>query len=132
MLKDLFIIRGSSLGLGQPEKGEMVAAGRARRDSPGVFITPKSISTFPVASFIVTIIWLLAQKLFPAWGSSIWVPVLASLFVGVVVFLATTSDKEAKPQTPQEWFVSGAVAFFNSLYLAASALGLLSAISKMH
>jgi hypothetical protein len=126
MFKDLFIIRG----IREPEKGEMVPAGRQKRESTGVFITPKSISTFPIASFVVTLIWVLAQKLFPTWGSSIWVPVMTSLFVGLVIFLATTSDKDAKPQTLQTWFVSGAVAFFNSLYLAASALGLLAAIGK--
>lgn len=126
MFKDLFIIRGPR----EPKKGEMVAAGRAKQENPGVFITPKSILTFPTASFVVTFIWLLAQKLFPTWGSSTWVPVLASLLVGLVIFLATTSDEEAKPKGSQAWFVSGAIAFFNSLYLAASALGLLASFRK--
>lgn len=126
MLGNLFVIRGTT----NLEKGDMLPAGRPKRENPGVFITPKSITTFPVASFVVTLIWVLARKLFPAGGSSIWIPVVSSLFVGLVIFLATTSDEEARPKGPQSWFVSGVVALFNSLYLAASALGLLAAIGK--
>jgi hypothetical protein len=124
MFADLFIVRVSRV----PSKGEMIASGKTREEAAGIFITPKSLSTFPTASFAVTLVWLLARKLFPVWGSSAWVPVVVSLLVGLIIFLETTSVKDAKPQNMRDWFVAISVASINSLYLAASALGLLAAI----
>src|SRR5215831_4432936 len=117
--RDLFIAR-TKVAL----PGLAVAAAAAPEASTGVFITPQSLAAFPGASLAVTVIWLLAKRLVPSIGSSPWVPFIAS-FVGAVIFVFTVSDAKAAPETRRQWVVAIAIAVFNSLYLAASALGLL-------
>lgn len=108
------------------EKGEAFAAAAPEGESVGVFITPKSLMTFPTASLAVSVLSLLAKTLFPDRGGSAWVTVACSLFIGTIIFVATTSDPSVKPQTGRGWFLGTGVALINSLFLAASALGLLN------
>ncbi len=124
-LGNLFIARTGR----KAEKGAPVAAA-APEGAVGVFITPKSLMSFPVASLVVTFTWALAKRLSQGqgaegWGDKSWVPVLVSLVVGAVIFVASTADPDAKPKSRREWIIAVAVALFNSLYLAAASLGLL-------
>lgn len=118
--RDLFIARTK---VSVP--GLAVAAAAAPEASTGVFITPQSLAAFPGASLAVTVIWVLAKKLVPSIGPSPWVPFIASLIVGAAIFVFTVSDSKAAPKTRWQWVGAIAIAVFNSLYLAASALGLL-------
>jgi hypothetical protein len=124
--RQLFVATGRI----KTEKGKPVAAAASNGGSVGVFITPKSLTTFPIASFVVTLVGLFMKTLFPAWGSSVWVPTISSVFVGSVILVASTSEPNLKPRTWQGWFLAVCVALINSLYLAVSALGLLNQVGR--
>jgi hypothetical protein len=121
--RDLFLATPPT----QKAEAEGLAVAASTEPAPvvGVFITPQSLAAFPGASLAVTVVWALIKKLAPRLGASPWVPVLASLVVGIIIFLSTVSDDRAAPKTRSKWIIAVAVALFNSLYLAASALGLL-------
>jgi hypothetical protein len=107
------------------EKGTTTAAAAPVEGAVAVFLTPKSLTSFPVASSLVCMMWALAKQFFPGWGTSVGVALAASLVVGLVIFVASTTDPDSRPKSPGQWFVSSAVAFFNSLFLAAAAIGIL-------
>jgi len=109
----------------QSPKDLIVAAAADAVGSTGIFISPQSLAAFPGASLVVTVVWALVRKLAPVVGGSPWVPFTVSLVVGAVIFLLTISERAAAPKSTSQWIISVAVALFNSLYLAASALGLL-------
>ena len=117
--RDLFVARPRRTHL----KGEALAAA-APDGAVGVFITPKSLATFPGASAGVVVIWALAKRLAPTWGASQWVPFIAAIAVGGVIFLSSVSDPDAAPKSTAQWIVAVAIGFLNSLLLAAAALGI--------
>lgn len=92
--------------------------------STGVFITPQSLTSFPVATGVVTAVWALVQRL-TSWGNSSWVPLILSLVVGTVIFLINTSEPSAAPQSRRGWVIAVSVAVLNSLFLCAASLGIL-------
>ena len=106
------------------EKGEARAAAEVPGSSEGVFLSAKSLLSFPVASGIVSIVWKLWQHFTPLVHDIVvlWI----SLAVGAVIFLIVISDPAARPRTSVAWIVSFALAVLNSLFLAASALGLVN------
>jgi hypothetical protein len=120
-IRDLFIVRTRNKLM----KGEAVAAAAAPSDAVGVFITPQSLMSFPVASSAVVVVWALSKRLFPAWGASEVVPLAASFLVGLVVFLITVSDKKAAPKSGTGWLIAVTIALINCLFLASAALGIL-------
>lgn len=124
--RELFIVTVRRKG----EKGEAVAAAASKGEPVGIFITPKSLTTFPTASFVVTLLGILAKTLFPTWATSHWVPIVISLFVGSIILVATTLEPSLRPRSWQGWFLAIAVGLINSLYLAAAALGLLNEIGR--
>jgi hypothetical protein len=119
---DLFVVRTQKVGV---EKGTTVSAG-ARAHDVGIFITPKSLVTFPTASFAVSLLGLFWAKLFPGTAGSNWVAVVSAFFVGTVIFVATISTPGQRPREWSKWFVTIAVSLVNCIYLAATALGLLT------
>ena len=116
---DLFIVGRRK----KAEKGAAVAAA-AEGSSEGVFLSAKSLLSFPVATATVTFIWKLCQHYWNV--GDIWV-LYISLAVGGLIFLIVISEKSARP-TGIGWIVSVVLAFVNSLFLAASALGLVKNI----
>jgi hypothetical protein len=121
VFRDFFLARP------QREEPEGLAFAASTEASPpvGVFITPQSLVTFPGASLAVTVVLVLLKKLVPGISTSPWVTLVAALVVGTVIFIITISDADAAPKTRMKWLVAVAIALFNSLYLAASILGLL-------
>jgi hypothetical protein len=87
-------------------------------------------STIPGASFVVTTIGGVARTAFPAWGNSIWVTIGASLFVGAIIFVGTTSQGALRPKSLGEWFQSAGVALINSAYIVAATLGTLEVVRR--
>ncbi len=115
--QDLFIVARRA----PAEKGAAVAAAAAG-SSEGVFLSAKSILSFPVASELVTILWKLWKHFDPGLGD---VAVLyISLVIGALIFLIVISEPAARPQSFIGWVVSIVIAALNSCFLAASALGL--------
>src|SRR5262249_30486007 len=109
----------------QPVKGEALAAAEQNTGSVGVFLTPQSLTSFPIASFVVSMLWLLCQKLWPTWGQSAWVVIALAFMVGSVIFLYSVTDENSKPKDMRSWALVSIVAFINCLLLACSALGIL-------
>jgi hypothetical protein len=88
--------------------------------SIGVFLTPQSFVTFPVASVVVSVAWKVLASIFPAWGTSRITLLVIALIVGALLYALSTSAKT----TLRERFIAAGVALFNSFFLAASALGI--------
>jgi len=122
-IRALFVAKAKSASTGI--KGDAIPSAAQSSGSVGVFITPQSIMSFPVASLAVTVTWAVRRKLLGAWGDKPGIPVAASLVIGGLILLASSGDPATKPRSRREWIVAGGVAFFNSLYLAAVTLGLL-------
>jgi hypothetical protein len=123
-LRNLFVVTHAE----EHEKGAPVAA--ARTNAVGVFVTPKSLLAFPIASFAVALIASVLKKIFPTFGGSVWVPVGSAFFIGLVIFLTTISSPAINPKGARQWFIAISVGVVNCLYLVATALGLLTVGSK--
>lgn len=117
---DLFVVRSTSTRV----RTTFAPGGPAAAPATGVFITPQSLTSFPVASGIVTGLWALAQRLF-AWGGSTLVVLCLSIAIGLLVFLINISDPTAAPKSAKAWLVAVSVALINCLFLCAAALGIL-------
>ena len=89
-----------------------------------VFITPQSLTSFPAASALVTTVWGVTRKFFPTWGGSYIVLSVISLLVGAVIFTMSVSGS-SQPKAFKGWFVAITIASFNTVLLAAAALGIL-------
>jgi len=119
-IRDLFVVTTQ-----EAEKGKPIAAS-SRGDAVGVFVTPKSLLAFPTASFVVTLLATFMRKIFPVVAGSIWVSVGSAFFIGLVIFITTISSPSFRLRGWKQWFVAVAVALVNCVYLAATALGLLT------
>src|SRR5262249_8453429 len=108
-----------------PRKGEPEPTGDSPKPGVGVFVTAQSLATFPVASMVVTLIWKFAAAIWPAAATYKWIPLLAALLIGAVIFVGSTNEPSTRPQSGGQWFVAIAVAIINCMFLAAAALGLL-------
>src|SRR5580692_4052843 len=119
--RDLFLAKAR-----KPEaEGLAVAASTEPPPVVGVFITPESLATFPGASLAVTVVWVLMKKLIPKIGASPWIPVVASLVIGLVIFLTTISDDRVAPQNEFKMIFAVAVSLFYLLLSCGFSLGLL-------
>lgn len=88
--------------------------------SQGVFVTRESLLAFPVASGVVIVIWKVLQKVFPAWGASLLIPLAVAFLVGLFVYWISITEQTP----PKEKKIALIVAIINSFFLAASALGI--------
>ncbi len=123
-VSDLFVVKV----LKQPAsvKGETRAAGTKDEAGVPVFLTIKTLGSFATGIFFVELVWKLLKVLFPqsAWPSSMWTAVGISVVYGVAVFFASVSDPAARPKNTGAWLAAVIVGMFNSLLLAAAALGI--------
>jgi len=110
-----------------PAKGKPVAAGDQNPGSVGVFITPQSLSSFPVASFVISMLWLLCQRLWPTHGQGAWVVIVLAFLVGGAIFACSATDGNSRPRDARGWLLAVVVGFINCLLLACSALGIAKA-----
>ncbi|SRR5712691_1526096 len=127
-LRHFFVAKGK---LPPIAKGEAIAAADQNPGSVGVFVTPESLSSFPIASLVVSMLWFLCQKLWPAWGQSAWAVVVLAFLVGGAIFLYSVTDQNSRPVDTRAWVLALVVGFINCLLLACSALGILKAPSAL-
>jgi hypothetical protein len=87
---------------------------------PGVFLTHQSVITFPIASAIVTIIWQVLARVYPAWQQNDLVPLVIALLVGSLLYW------QGNPPTvnAKERVLTIFYALLNAFTLAAAALGI--------
>lgn len=86
----------------------------------GVFITAQSLTTFPVASTLVTIVWKVLGKVNASLSNEALVPLIVALFIGLAIY-GLSADKG---NTGKERLVSFFIAILNSFMLTAAALGI--------
>ena len=91
----------------------------------GVFVTPQSLVTFPVASAAVTIIWKVLGQIDPRVATSALAVLVISFIIGLFIYFAGLT----KQATTQEKVVQFGIAVLNSFWLAASALGISQAVA---
>ena len=96
----------------------------ARNDPPatstGVFLTPQSLVTFPVASAVVAVVWKVLGSVFPGWGETRITLLVVAALVGALIYMISETTR----QTPKDRVVAVAIAVLNTFFLAASALGI--------
>lgn len=90
----------------------------------GVFITPQSLTTFPVASGGVNILARAINALVPTleWR---WAVGVSALVIGAVLYILSTTPSDATQPHPKRW-VGLLVALLNTAFLFTVNLDLLS------
>lgn len=91
-----------------------------------VFITSQSITSFPVASSVVMIIWQAIGEIFP-WGRSHYVLMVIAFGIGILLYFIGMSEKMSTKQKRISFFIS----LVNSFFLMASAMGILESVQKI-
>ena len=87
----------------------------------GIFTTPQSLVTFPVATAAVTTIWKVLGSVHPPFNSdNKLVPLIVALVIGLLIYLATVSQGASLKQK----LVEAGVAIINTFTIAAAALGI--------
>jgi len=135
-LKSLVMAEGRDLdGDGKPDKPaaagapapralRVVAPGSTAKapatSGVGVFITPQSIMTFPVASGAVFATWKVFGTIFPAIATNKAFPLATSFLIGGVIFYGSLTPK----MTNRDKAIGFLVALLNSVYLTASVFGI--------
>ena len=109
----------------QRVKGEPRLSSAEEGSAKGVFITPQSLVTFPIATTVISIIWKVLGTLFPSIDGSLWIPACTSLMFGAFIFYVGISDPKAKT-TRRDVIIGAVVAVVNSFYLFASSVGIVS------
>ena len=99
-------------------------AADATPGTQGVFVTPQSLVTFPVASFIVMVIWKVLSALIPSFEESKIVPAVIALIIGIFIYVISFSEQA----TVKDKIIGIVIAIINSFLLAASVLGIDAAI----
>jgi hypothetical protein len=93
------------------------------QNAANAFISPETALTFPVASGGISLAWQLSAKLYPPLGQNAWVPVILAIIVGVLLFFAS----EQRGTTKAAKIGLLLAAFFNTVTLAAAAIGVSAA-----
>ena len=86
-------------------KGQAVAAGAQEQEATGVFITPQTLTSFPVASTAIVIISGVITKLWPDTDSETVAAIVAFL-IGILIFLINVPDLQCKSSGPRVWLKS--------------------------
>src|SRR5262245_52624287 len=93
------------------------------QNSANAFVSPETALTFPVASGGISLTWQLSAKLHPSLGQTAWIPVILALIVGVLLYVA--SDQRGTTKAAKVSLLLAA--FFNTVTLAAAAIGVSAA-----
>jgi lipopolysaccharide export LptBFGC system permease protein LptF len=112
-----------------PERNEGAPKGseppaRTPRQDVAVFVTLQSLTTFPIASATVTVLWSLLARVTGTPGSMTSLLVISGA-VGALIFGGSMTSKSSRPKTVGRWTLAVGIAVINSLFLAAAALGIL-------
>ncbi len=104
--------------------GEAVTISTKRKEvAGGVFVTPQSITTFPVATLAASLITRIVVKLQPAWEGSLSVPLAVSCGVGLLIFTIGITDPKARRSTP-DILIAFFIGLINTAFLFAAVTGI--------
>ena len=91
-------------------------------NSQGVFVDPKTLVSFPIATAVASTI---SQVLVGLSGEkSPLIGLVVALAIGGLIFAITMSDANARPTTRMGWAVASGIALINSLLLYAAMVGI--------
>ena len=96
----------------------------------GAFITVQSLVSFPGATAAVTVLATVAGWAVPAWRGRPLVFLLASLAVGLTIYLINESDPAKPPVTLKQRMVGFIIAVFNTFVILSAAVGANSMINS--
>jgi hypothetical protein len=100
--------------------GEADPTPPAETGTVGVFITMQSITTFPVASTIVSMLWNLSGVFNQRLANDRTTLLVISLIIGLLIYLLSKD----KGKTTSEKVAGVIIALINTAMLAAAALGI--------
>jgi hypothetical protein len=103
--------------------GTPTPTGAGPTGSQGVFITPQSIVTFPVASFVVGLIWKVIGFLYAPLAGNNWLVLVISLLIAFLIWLIAISDP-ASTATARDKQIGFVIAFINGVYLFGATVGI--------
>ena len=109
-------------------RGQAVAANAplpSDGNGVGAFIAPQSVTTFPGAVVVVTLISLLLEQTGLGWVQSgrDLTPLIPSLLVGATVFLATVDERSVRPKSVGKWMQAILAGVANTVMLFMAATG---------
>lgn len=110
----------------QPPAGVGGQTPSSDANAVGVFTSPQAVVTFPAASGLITVVWKVLGQVNASWGANKLVPLVLALIVGMLIYLQSATpggEKKAK-------IVGFAFALLNSVTLAATALGINTAVTN--
>ena len=87
------------------------------------FITQQSLVTFPVATGVVKLLWLVAGQVSKGAEKEKWVGLVIALAVGLLIYLISNSDP-TNALTPRQKQIGIAIALINAIVLFAAAAGI--------
>jgi len=108
------------LGVSEDNANALVNAPSKDVNKVGVFISAQSLITFPGATAAVTTIWKVLGKLDGRLEKSVYVPVIAAIVIGLLIYLLSVS----KGTSWRQKIVDLGIALINSATVAAAALGI--------
>jgi len=100
----------------------------APSEAKAVFITPQALVTFPVATFVVGLIWKVIGTLWPVAQGSLLTPLVLSMVLGAFIWWVGITDPQAN-MTPREKIIAAFVGVVNAFYLFASVVGIVGAVT---
>ena len=92
----------------------------------GVFPTPQAAVTFPAASGLITVVWKVLGQVSEPLGNNKLVPLILALIVGMLIYAQSVTPGG----TRKDKVIGFSFAFLNSISLAATALGINTAVTN--
>lgn len=86
----------------------------------GVFITKEALLTFSGSCVVISITWKFLAFTIPQIKDSIWIPIILSFLIGFFIYYISIEDS----MTKKDKIISFILSLINSIFLAASALGI--------
>ncbi len=62
----------------------------------GVFLTPQSLVTFPVASGALMVVWKVLTVVFSSWGASKFVPFIGAFLLGMFIYYISLPENASR------------------------------------
>lgn len=116
---------GPAGGVLAGEEGKGVPEKQTEAPVTGQFVTAQSITNFPAATAVVTLIWGTLDRLFPAItkaGCSVWLGLAVCLLIGYLLYVVNTSDENA-PLKGRQLTIARIIAAINTLFLFSASTG---------
>ncbi len=108
------------LGYTAAEANPIVNLNSTGTDKVGVFTSAQSLVTFPGATFAVSLIWSVLEKVYPPFGTkNLLVPLVLSVAIGSLIYLSSVQQGGGV----RGHIMGGFVALVNSFIIAAAVLG---------